>query len=218
MLFRSYDEIALGRWVEESVRKAGIVTILGAVLRGVSRDGGRVKALELATRYGDVTVEATGFVDASGDAALAWLAGFACREPEGRPVFGTQMVVVEGINEDAHPSRAEFAAKMEEKGDAYGLVRRNCVSFVIPGRGIAVLNLTHTDTPLDAVEMSRSTLDGKAQADVAVRFLREQFPACFGGCRVRAYGNPGVRQTRWIVGRHQLTLGEVQSGVRHAAP
>jgi hypothetical protein len=125
------------------------------------------------------------------------------------------MVVVENIKEDAHPSRAEFAAKMEEHGDAYGLLRRNCVSFVIPGRRIAVLNMTHTDTPLDAVEMSRSTLEGKAQADLSVRFLREQFPACFGDCRVRAYGNPGIRQTRWIVGRHQLTLEEVKRGHRH---
>ena len=210
-----YDEIALGRWVEESVRKAGIVTILGAVMRGVTRDGGRVKSLELATRYGDVIVDATGFVDASGDAALAWLGGFACREPEARAVFGTQMVVVENIDETAHPTRAELAQKMEEQGDAYGLLRRNCVSFVIPGRNIAVLNMTHTETPLDPLAASKSTLEGKAQADVSVTFLMEQFPACFGKARVRSYGMPGIRQTRWIVGRHQLTLDEVRRGYRH---
>ncbi|MDB5534804.1 MAG: hypothetical protein JWO28_3119 [Hyphomicrobiales bacterium] len=210
-----YDEIALGRWVEESVRKSGIVTILGAIMRGVVRDGRRVKALELATRYGDVIVEATGFVDASGDAALAWLGGFACREPEGQAVFGTQMVVVENINEAAHPTRAQLAAKMEEKGDAYGLLRRNCVSFVIPGRNIAVLNMTHTETPLEPLAASKATLEGKAQADVSVRFLMEQFPDCFGQAKVRSYGMPGIRQTRWIVGRHQLTLDEVRRGYRH---
>jgi hypothetical protein len=31
---------------------------------------------------------------------------------------------------------------------------------------------------------------------------------------VRAYGNPGIRQTRWIVGKHQLTLDEVRNGTR----
>src|SRR5215218_3306124 len=36
-----YDEIALARWVEEAVRKAGITVLLGAVLRGVARDGAR---------------------------------------------------------------------------------------------------------------------------------------------------------------------------------
>lgn len=210
-----YDEVALGRWVEESVRKTGIVTILGAIMRKVERDGRRVKSIELATRYGDVIVEATGFIDASGDAALAWLGGFACREPSGNPVFGTQMVVVENIDEKAHPTRAQLAQKMEEKGEAYGLLRRNCVSFVIPGRNIAALNMTHTDTPLEPLAASKSTLDGKAQADLSVKFLMEQFPDCFGKAKIRSYGMPGIRQTRWIVGRHQLSLEEVRQGFRH---
>src|SRR5712672_2336761 len=63
-----YDEIALSRWIEEAIRKAGITVLLGTILRGVTRDGGRVRALELATRYGDVALSASGFVDASGDA------------------------------------------------------------------------------------------------------------------------------------------------------
>src|SRR5690349_19813562 len=80
-----YDEIALGRWIEQAVREAGITIIVGAVLREVEVEGRRVRRLGLATRYGDVEVEATGFVDASGDAALVWQAGFACREPSDGP-------------------------------------------------------------------------------------------------------------------------------------
>jgi hypothetical protein len=186
--------------------------VLGAVLRAVVRDGRRVSALELATRYGDMTLAATGFVDATGDAALTWQAGFACREPANRKVFGSQMVVLENIDEAKHPTREEMAARMNETGDAYRLIRRNAVSFVIPGRGIAVLNMTHTDTPLDPLAAARAALDGKAQADRAIRFLKEQFPECFGNARVRAYGNPGIRQTRWIVGRHHLTVDEVRTG------
>src|SRR5436190_2997580 len=75
-----YDEIALSRFIEEAVRAAGITVLLGAVLREVTRDGGRLRALELATRYGDVQLVAAGFVDATGDAALTWQAGFLCRE------------------------------------------------------------------------------------------------------------------------------------------
>jgi hypothetical protein len=33
---------------------------------------------------------------------------------------------------------------------------------------------------------------------------------------VRAYGNPGIRQTRWIVGRSQLTHADIHAGRRHA--
>ena len=50
-----YDEVALSRWVEEAVRKAEVTVLLGAILRVVTRDGARVRALDLATRYGDVS-------------------------------------------------------------------------------------------------------------------------------------------------------------------
>jgi flavin-dependent dehydrogenase len=66
-----YDEIALSRWIERAIEKADVAVLPGAVLRGVTRDGGRIRHLDLATRFGDVAVSASGFVDASGDAALA---------------------------------------------------------------------------------------------------------------------------------------------------
>ena len=211
-----YDEVALARWIEEAIRKAGITVVLGAVLRRVEVDGRRVKRLELATRYGDVHIEATGFVDLSGDAALVWQAGFACREPANRKVFGTQMVVLEHIDEAKQPTRDEIGARMKEKGDEYGLVRREGLAFIIPGRGVAAMNMTHVETPLDPLEASARTLDGRDQADRAVAFLRHEFPDCFGKCRVRAYGFPGIRQTRWIVGRQQLTEDDVMNGTRFA--
>jgi hypothetical protein len=209
-----YDEVALGRWVEQTIRGCGITVVLGAVLRAVRLDGRRVRAIELATRYGDVVVEATGFVDASGDAALTWQAGFACREPVTGPIYGTQMIVVEHIDEAHQPSREELAARIAEKADEYGLVRKNGIAFVIPGRGIAVMNMTHVETPLEPLAASEKSLEGREQADRAFRFLTEQFPACFGRARIRAYGFPGIRQTRWIVGRQQLAVDDVRAGTK----
>jgi hypothetical protein len=124
------------------------------------------------------------------------------------------MVVLENIVEDKHPERTEMTARMTEKAAQYNLKRTTPVSFVIPGRGIAVLNMTHTDTPLEPLAAARSQLEGKAQADIAVNFLKKEYPECFGNARVRAYGNPGIRQTRWIVGRHQLTIDEVRNGTK----
>jgi 2-polyprenyl-6-methoxyphenol hydroxylase-like FAD-dependent oxidoreductase len=208
-----YDEIALGRWIERSVREAGITAIVGAVMRDVDVEGRRIKRLHLSTRYGDVEVEATGFIDASGDAALVWQAGFACREPES-PIYGTQMVILEHINEAKLPTREEIPARMKEKGDKYGLVRREGLGFVIPGRGVAAMNMTHVETPLDPIEASIKGIDGKDQADRAVAFLREEFAECFGDARIRAYGFPGIRQTRWIVGRQQLSVDDVRAGTK----
>ena len=71
------------------------------------------------------------------DDALAWLAGLPCRESENTPVYGTQMIVVENVDETKHPTRPEMAERMQQHGNAYGLVRKEVISFVIPGRGIA---------------------------------------------------------------------------------
>ena len=209
-----YDEVALGRWVERAMLAAGVTVIVGAVMRNVRVEGRRVLSIDLSTRYGDVEVEANGFVDASGDAALVWQAGFACREPADGPVFGTQMLILENIDEAHVPSREELPVRMREKAGEYGLVRREGLSFVIPGRGVAAMNMTHVETPLEPLAATLKGIEGKEQADRAFAFLRNEFPACFGKARVRSYGFPGIRQTRWIVGRQQLSVDDVRAGTK----
>jgi 2-polyprenyl-6-methoxyphenol hydroxylase-like FAD-dependent oxidoreductase len=209
-----YNEVALARWVEKAVLDAGITPIVGAILNGVRRDGRRIEALKLVTRYGEVTIEASGFVDATGDAALTWQAGLECQEPES-PIYGSQMVVIEGIDEKHQPTRDELAKRVGEKGADYGLIRKDGIAFYFPGRGTAVLNITHVETPLDPLAATRKGIEGKDQADRAVAFVRGEFPKAFSDIRVRAYGFPGVRQTRWIKGRRQMTADEVRAGFRY---
>ena len=209
-----YDEVALSRWIEEAVRKAGITVLLGAIVRQVHCENRRIHSLDLATRYGDVKLTATGFVDASGDAVLTWESGFPCRESADAHLYGTQMVVLENIDETKTPTRPEMSERMKEKADQYGLVRRDGFAFVFPGRGTALVNMTHVETPLEPVAASKNALLGKAQADNVIRFLKSEYPAAFGKARVRAYGFPGIRQTRWIVGRQQLTVDDVRAGTK----
>jgi 2-polyprenyl-6-methoxyphenol hydroxylase-like FAD-dependent oxidoreductase len=208
-----YNEVALGRWLERRILALGVRTILGTVLQRVDVADARVERITLASRYGNVSVAAAGFVDASGDAALTWAAGLPCWVPE-RPIDGSQQVIVENVDDRHRPDPAEMDARIAARGGDYGLLRRGGLAFYFPGRGTAVLNVTHIEAPLDPVRASQAQLAGKAQADGAIALLRAEFPRAFGEARVRAYGYPGRRQTRWIRGRHQLTLGEVRSGTR----
>jgi 2-polyprenyl-6-methoxyphenol hydroxylase-like FAD-dependent oxidoreductase len=210
-----YDEIALSRWIEEAVRQAGIRIVLGAVMRAAHMQGRRIARLDLATRYGDVEITASGFVDASGDAALAWLAGLPCREAADGPVYGTQMVVLEHVEEAHHPEREEMTQRLASRGLSGGLTRIQGFSFLFQGRGTALVNLTHVQTPLEPLEASRLTLEGKHQADAVVAWLKREYPAAFGKAAVRGYGFPGIRQTRWIAGRWQIKVEEVRAGVKY---
>ena len=214
-----YDEVALGRWVERKILELKITPLLGAVLRrvrmdGSKEDGPRVTALEFATRYGDVVARADGFVDATGDAAVVWQAGLECQEPAEGGIYGSQMVVIEDFDPARAPARNEMAERIQARGRHYGLTRRDGFAMTLPGGRTAIVNMTHIETPLDPFEAARAGLDGKDQADLALAFLRGEFPEAFGRARVRAYGLPGIRQTRWIAGRHHLTVDEVREGVR----
>ena len=209
-----YDEVALGRWVERKILELKITPLLGAVLRQVHRDGRRITALELATRYGDVMVRADGFVDATGDAAVVWQAGLDCREPAEGVIYGSQMIVIENFDETHKPSRAEMSERIRDRGAAYGMIRRDGFAMTFPGRATAVVNMTHVENPMDPFGASISGLQGKEQADRTMTFLRAEYPAAFAHARVRSYGLPGIRQTRWIVGRHHLTVDEVRAGVK----
>ena len=60
--------------------------------------------------------------------------------------------------------------------------------------------MNKTDGHLEAIELAPSRSSSRTWA--------------FGQARVRAYGYPGRRQTRWIKGRHQLTTDEIRNGTR----
>jgi hypothetical protein len=211
-----YNEVALGRWLERTVAALGIQVITGAVLvHAELASDHRLTHIDLATRYGNVRVTADGFVDASGDAALAWQAGLPCWVPE-RPIYGSQQVIVENLNEERRPGPGEIDAVFAARGAEHGLLRRGGLAFFFPGRGTAVLNVTHIDAPLDPLGASRAMFEGREQADRAIALLRQEFPEAFGNARVRAYGLPGRRQTRWIKGTHQLTVSEIRDGTRFA--
>lgn len=210
-----YEVVALGRWIEQKVHDAGVRTLLGATLTQATFAERRLHSLELATRFGAVTVNATGFVDASGDAALSWQAGLAVREPDA-PVYGSLNFILEGYDEArvAKIDHEQIYERLRERGVQYGLVRHDGFLFAFPGKGTALANITHFETPLDPLAAADMVHEGRRQADAVVRFLRAEFPEMFAQVRVRHYGNPGIRQTRWINGQRQLTLDEIRKGNR----
>ena len=192
-------------------------SIVGAVLTDVAAANGRIQHIELATRFGSVRIAAQGYVDASGDATLSYEAGFEVREPDA-PVYGSLNFVIENYDADAAATMviADVHARLADKGAAYGLVRHDGFLMHFPGKNQMLANVTHFETPLDPMATGQMVIDGRAQADRVLAFLRAEFPGIFARAQIRAYGMPGIRQTRWIVGRHQLTLDELKSARRPA--
>src|SRR5262245_19234162 len=212
-----YDEVRLARWIERQVEAAGVRALVGAVLTDVGFDRRRVTHIDFATRFGSVRVAANGYVDASGDASLTYEAGLEMREPDAS-VYGSLNFLIEGYDTETVKDLVitEVHRRLAERGAAYGLVRHDGFLMHFPGKNIMLANVTHFETPLDPLAGAQMVFEGKRQADNVIRFLRAEFPHIFRNAQVRTYGNPGLRQTRWIVGRRQLTLDEIRSGARPA--
>jgi FAD dependent oxidoreductase len=212
-----YDEVRLGRWIERTIDEAGIHAVLGAVLTNVRLENRRVEHLELATRFGAVRINADGYVDASGDASLSYEAGLEVREPEA-PVYGSLNFLIDGYDTEAVKQLVlkEVHDRLARRGAEYGLVRHDGFLMHFPGKDFMLANVTHLETALDPLATATMVVEGRRQADSVIRFLRAEFPGIFAHARIRTYGNPGLRQTRWIVGRRQLTLEDIRSRDRPA--
>ena len=212
-LILDYSINAWMRWAEDAVADRGVTPLTGAVLREAEIDAGRVRALHLATRWGDYTVRANAFLDASGDAALVWLAGLDLNQAD-RDIYGTIMAVFEDVDTDlcgAWP-RDTFHEAMRRRGAEFGLVRHDGFIFPVARGGRVLLNMTHIETPQEAVGLALSGIAGRRQIDGLLALFRDEFPDAFGKARVALYGQPGIRQTRTIRGRSRITVDDVRQG------
>jgi hypothetical protein len=124
--------------------------------------------------------------------------------------------VLEGFDEKSVPEFDGFQVEqaLKRRKADFGLQREDGFIFAFPGRGIATVNLTHVPTPTEPVGAARAMLEGREQSDRILALLKEEFPASMANARIRAYGQPGIRQTRWFVGARQLTMQDVRSGKR----
>ncbi len=187
-----YDEVALGRWIEEAVRKAGITVVLGAVLRDVNMDGRRVKNIDLADalrRHDDHRDRLCRRIGRR----RADLAGGLCpaASRHDRQVRHADGGARKHQLRTKHPTRDRTHRRDDGEGEAVPAhAHATPVSFVIPGRGIAALNMTaHRYAARAARSRGASQLEGKDQADRARGFSRTNSRRA-SATRARAYGNP----------------------------
>jgi hypothetical protein len=131
-------------------------------------------------------------------------------------VYGSLNFLIEGYDLDAVGGMEieEVRERLSRKGHEYGLVRHDGWLMHFPGKNFMLANINHFETPLDPLAGAHMVFEGRRQADNVVRFLRAEYPDIFANARVRAYGNPGIRQTRWIQSARQLTLDDIRSGQR----
>lgn len=223
---QAYDTAAYKCAADGLLMDRGVTLLFHALAAGVLMDEaepGRVKALLVETKSGRQAILADLFIDASGDGDLAaWAgAGYVLGDGAGAMMYPTTMFRLNGVD----PELAGDAWRMipERMAEAEQAGRRR-----FPRRGAIVrpqkhstewrINVTQLRTAdgraisgVDAREFSAGEISGRVQAQAFLDFLREEVPGFADAYVIDIAPQIGIRETRRIDGRYQLTAADVLS-------
>lgn len=219
-----------GNWIvrlEPEVLKHGLDTLLTrheiaiclhTRVAAVTRTGQRLEAVTLAGMEGRFHVVAEAFVDASGDANLAMLAGIPCRigDTEGKLQALTMPMRIGGVDPAAPIDREALKAAISayNREGAYPIARDDGgILFRMPLSGDIWWMIA--DLPMEEVTsaaFTRAEIRGRAMAHDYIAMLRRSLPAFRDAHLVATGPQIGVRETRHPRARYELTRQDAVRG------
>lgn len=179
---------------------------------------GHISAVTLQTRSGRCALTARYYVDASGDAALARAAGV--RSVRGETIqYPSMMFYMQNVDLAAALSDfGKLTALIEEHFQQDNLPRKSGNLIPTGRKGevlVAMSRVSFGDRALDAAEADELTageMVGREQAARLAAFLIQHMPGFSEAFLSDSAARLGVRETRKIVGRYQLTADDVLGG------
>lgn len=197
---------------------AGVEILFHAFLSGVEMDGEKIKSVTVATKSGNLNLEADIFIDATGDADIAYMAGCPTRlgRDDGlcQPMtlcFRLSNVDLEGY----HEVRAEVN-KLYSQFQKEGKIknpRENVLTFRNVNPGVVHFNTTRIikRNPVDVFDLTKAEIEAREQVYEVYEFLRENFE-CFKDSIVMSTAiNIGIRESRMIIGEYVLNQDDLVS-------
>ncbi len=206
----------LKRLLDEKAEEAGIRFVFGAKVCEAEVGSGRIGAVLAATSMGLKRVTGRMFIDATGDALLASLAGaeFEFGDENGRTMSPTLCAQFSNIDFDAYfaairagVSDRSIWQKMTEEGTA-PLREHHFVCMKPVTKVSATSNLGHIygiDT-LDEFELTRGYVEGRRIARTMEEFYRRHVPGFQNFELLATASLLGVRETRRIRGEYRMTV------------
>ena len=164
--------------------------------------------------------KATTFIDATGDADLAYMAGCPIqlgRESDNRCQPMTlcfRVVNVDTVNWDR-----DGIQKLYKELQAKGKIknpRENVLMFFVPHKNVVHFNSTRVikHNPVDPLELSKAEALAREQMLELFTMLKENFVAFKDATLFNSGISIGVRESRMIIGKHVLNETELKDCVK----
>ena len=200
---------------EQLCLEAGVKLLYHAFLAGAQTEGDTLRSVEVATKSGILSLEASMYVDSTGDADLAAFAGAEIEK--GRPEDGLSQPMtlnfrMARVDRERVPSRQEItdlyiAAKERNELDC---PRENVLWFFTTEPDVIHFNTTRVimKDATDPWEMSEAEIEARRQTWQIAQFLRREVPGFENAYLAHTAPQIGVRESRRVMGEYVLTADD----------
>ena len=214
--------------LDEMVLEAGVDVLFHANLFKVHTQDRRVTGISVATKAGEMILEADFFIDATGDGDLLAFAGCDFqlgRESDGlcQPMTTCFRVANVDRNISNLENKRNLTKRLTEafvtakKAGTITNPREDVLWFRGPGLGDGIAHFNTTRIvkldPTNPLDVSRGEMEARKQVRELMELLK-QFPETQDAKLISIASSIGVRESRKLVGEHVLTVEELKNCTR----
>jgi hypothetical protein len=220
---QAYDTAAYKIAADDLMLAKGVDMLFHALACGViGEPEGAIAALLIETKSGRCAVRGKVFIDCSGDGDLAAWAGapFELGDRDGNLLYPTTMFRLNGVDPQAAGEAWSAIPRLMEEAERRGarFPRKGAIVRPMGHPQEWRVNVTQLKTGAgkaidgtDAAELSAGEIAGRRQALAFFEFLKREAPGFADSYIVDIPPQIGIRETRRVTGRYQLSGDDVIS-------
>ncbi|RAU96575.1 FAD-dependent oxidoreductase [Paenibacillus sp. YN15] len=235
-----YDPEIYKTLIFDMLREAGVTILLHSFVDDVTVDSDRIASLSITTKSGRITVRAQQFIDASGDADLAWLSGAPCLQGRDGDKLTQPMSMkfrMRGVDLGRvkqymidHPGEFYKKTPVDElpqlplsgvlgfykhwQAANLPINRDQVLFFTGPGEDEILVNTTRVQglDGTNVIDLTEAEVLGRKQVRMVADFMIQNLPG-FERASISSVGAQiGIRESRRIDGQYVLQAEDVISG------
>lgn len=216
----TYDPETLKVVYEELLIEAKVEVLLHSFAVDVLKEGNRLTSVIVVNKSGFLKINAEVIVDASGDADVAYLAGYAYDGIGSHTPVQSLTTTFRVVNVDEEETKKFTKNQMWDWMKAanlsgkYNLPREEGSVHITTIPGVMATNMVRLNLPdpTDIIELSKAEILGRRQALEYFRFMKDFLPGYEKASFLNFSTQIGIRETRRVIGEYTLTREDVLAG------
>ena len=203
--------------LDQVLMDANVDMLLHTQVIEVNKKNGRIESIICIDDNGKFEITADAFVDASGDANLAAMAGggYVLGGDDGKFQASTLMIRIGGIplDIDIDPEKIKEAIIKGKAAGIKHLTKEIGDNFRLPFSPDVLLNVADESVNgVDALSLTHAEIAGREQAWSYIEAMRRFFPGGENAYIIHTGPKIGIRETRHIVCEYKLVAADLKEG------